>query len=278
MSASIMKPLPASQLHLAKPSTGVVDSNWKPVYWVGGVSALLMIVTIVAAISVFIVSPPPTTVLNWFTLFHENGLLGLLDMDLLMLVGIALSGLIYIALYGALRQSNQPIMLLGMIIGLVGITTYLSSNTAFNMLSLSSQYAAASTDAERAQLLGAGKAMLAIWQGSAYDVGYVLGGIAMLIIAVVMLRSAVFSKATGWVGLLVGVLMLIPATAGTVGLVFSLLSLVPTMIWSILIAHRLFQLARDVSPKEAQGVSANSSGHGYMPTGDDLAPTIHGGD
>jgi hypothetical protein len=244
----------------------------------GGVSAVLMIVTIVTAIPAFIFSPPPTTVLDWFTLFHENGLLGLLAMDLLMLAGIALSGLIYIALYGALRRANQPAMLLGMTIGLVGVTTYLASNTAFNMLSLSNQYAAASTDAERAQLLGAGKATLAIWQGSAYDVGYVLGGVAMLIIAIVMLRSAVFSKVTGRVGLLVGVLMLIPATAGTAGLVLALLSLAPTMIWSILIAPRLFQLARDVPPKEAQGVSANSSGHGYMPTGDDLAPTIHGGD
>src|SRR3954454_24054454 len=102
-------------------------------------------------------------------------------------------------------------MALATIISIVVVTTYFASNTAFNMLALSNQYAAASTDAERTQLLAAGKAMLAIWQGSAYDVGYVLGGVAILIISVVMLQSAVFSKATAYVGLLVGLMMLIPA-------------------------------------------------------------------
>lgn len=134
-------------------------------------------------------------------------------------------------------------MALATLIGLVGVTTYFSSNTAFNMLSLSNQYAAATTDAQRTQLLAAGQAMLAIWQGSAYDVGYVLGGVATVIIAAVMLRSTVFSKPIGYLGLLVGVVMLVPATAGTVGLILSLISLVPTLIWEILIARRLFQLA-----------------------------------
>ncbi len=111
------------------------------------------------------------------------------------------------------------------------------------MLSLSNQYAAATTDAERSYLLAAGRATLAIWQGTAYDVGYILGGAATLIIAVVMLRSAVFGKVTGYVGLVVGVMMLVPATAGAIGIVLSLMSLLSTAIWEILVARRLFELA-----------------------------------
>jgi hypothetical protein len=56
-----------------------------------------------------------------------------------------------------------------------------------------------------------------------------------------MLRSNVFSKATGFAGLAMGVLTLVPASAGTVGIVFSLLALVPTMIWYVLLARRFFK-------------------------------------
>jgi hypothetical protein len=103
--------------------------------------------------------------------------------------------------------------------------------------------AAATTDAERAAIRSAGQAMLAIWQGTAYDVSYVLGGIATLLIAVVMLRSQVFGRAIAYVGLVMGVLMLVPATAGTIGMYVSLISLVPTVIWFGLLARQFFQLA-----------------------------------
>lgn len=237
---------PAHQMHADVAQIEVAestDAGWQPVYRVGGVAALVSVGTIVAAVPVYLVSPPPTTVADWFALFQRNAFLGLLDLDLLMLIGVGMSGLIYLALFGALRRANQPVMALATIIGLVSVVTYFASNTAFNMLSLSDKYAAATSAAERSQLLSAGQAMLAIWQGSAYDIGYVLGGVAMLLIAAVMLRSTVFSRMTGYVGLLVGLLMLVPATAGMVGLVLSLVSLVPAMIWDLLIARRLFRLA-----------------------------------
>ncbi|HEX6800791.1 MAG TPA: DUF4386 family protein, partial [Ktedonobacterales bacterium] len=170
-------------------------------------------------------------------------LLGLIDLDLAMLLGVGSSSLIYLALFGALRRVNAPVMALGMIVGLVSVATYFASNVAFNMLLLSNQFAAATSDAQRSQLLAAGHAMLAIWQGTAYDVSYVLGGVAILIISVVMLRSAVFGKVTAYLGLLFGALMLVPGTAGTVGLVLAFASLLPTVVWDILIARRLFQLA-----------------------------------
>ncbi|MFC1972481.1 hypothetical protein ACFLVE_03645, partial [Chloroflexota bacterium] len=129
-------------------------------------------------------------------------------------------------------------------LGLVGIAAYFASNTAFEMLSLSGQYAAATTDAQRAIFLGAGQVMLEIYKGTAFDVYYVLTAVALLIISAVMLRSNIFSKITAYVGILMGVLMLVPSTAGTIGLYFALISLVPTAIWLILITRRLFQLGQ----------------------------------
>jgi hypothetical protein len=220
-----------------------VEPTWKSLYRAAGAAALLSIVFTFLAVIVFIANPPPTTITAWFALFQRNGLLGLMNLDLLMLVDYVLMGVIYVALYGALHRGHEPVMALATICGLVSIVTYIASNTGFNLLVLSGQYAAATTEAQRAAIRAAGQAMLAIWQGTAYDVSYVLGGVAALLVAAVMLRSHVFGRVTAYVGLALGVLMLVPATAGTIGLYMSLISLVPTVIWLALLAWRFFQLA-----------------------------------
>jgi hypothetical protein len=153
-----------------------------------------------------------------------------------------LMGLVFLALYAALKRASPSLMAIALTSGLVGIATYFASSTAFNMLSLSSQYAVATTDAQRAMFLAAGQATLTTWTGTAFDVSYVLGGVALLIISVVMLRSTIFNRETAFVGLALGVTMLVPPTVGTIGLVISLISLLPLIIWLILIARRLFWL------------------------------------
>ena len=220
------------------------DSGWKGLYKVGGVAALTTLVLIPIQIIIFIAWPPPSTVIGFFTLFQNNWLLGLLNLDLLYMLTTALMGLVILALYAALRRASQSYMAIALTLGLVGTAVYFASNTAFNMLSLSDQYAAATTDAQRSMFLAAGQAMLAIYQGTAFDVYYVLSAVALLIISAVMLRSNIFSKVTAYVGILMGVLMLVPSTAGTIGLYLALISLVPTAIWLILITRRLFRLGQ----------------------------------
>jgi Domain of unknown function (DUF4386) len=205
-----------------EPRAETTASAWKPLYRVAGVAALLMVVFIPIQSIVFVVWPPPSTVIGWFTLFQHNRLLGLLDMDLLLIVDQVLMGLVLLALYAALKRASPSLMAIALTAGLVGIAAYFASSTAFNMLSLSSQYAAATTAAQRAMFEASGQATLALWQGTAFDVSYVLEGVAMLIIAVVMLRSTLFSKATASVGILMGGVMLVPPTVGTIGLLFRL--------------------------------------------------------
>ena len=254
MSASILDSSPASELRREAAVAERVEPAWKPLYRTAGVVALLSVVFTFLAVIVFIANPPPTTITAWFALFQRNGLLGLMNLDLLMLVTYVLMGVIYVALYGALHRGHEPVMILATLCGSVSIVTYIASNTGFNLLALSGQYAAATTEAQRAAIRAAGQAMLAIWQGTAYDVSYVLGGVTTLLVAVVMLRSHRFGRVTAYVGLTMGVLMLVPATAGTIGLYMSLISLVPTVIWLTLLAWRFFQFA---SP-ETHGARAHA--------------------
>ena len=127
---------------------------WKPLYRVGGAAALIVVLLYLIQIIVLVVSPPPDTVIGYFTLFHRNALLGLLDLDLLSIADYALFVPLFLALYIALRRVSPSFMAIATALGLVGIATYFASNTAFEMLSLSNQYAAATTDAQRSFVRG----------------------------------------------------------------------------------------------------------------------------
>ena len=244
MNASILESPSAIQPRVDESPVETPDSDWKPLYRIGGAAALASIACIVLAVAVFLAWPPPTTILGYFTLLRQNPLIGLLDLDLLMMASYAVLPLLYLALYAVLRRASPSLMTIALASSFVSVALYLGTNPAFAMLSLSDQYATAATEAQRSSLVAAGQAVFANSVGSAFDVSYILGAVAALIIAVVMLRSNIFGKATAYVGLLMGILMIVPATVGTFGLVLSLFSLAPTTIWLVLVALRLFQLGR----------------------------------
>jgi hypothetical protein len=117
------------------------------------------------------------------------------------------------------------------------MATYLASNPAVEMLLLARRHADADPAAQAA-LLAAGEVLLASWRGTAFLTYYVLNALGLLVMALVMLRTRVFSGATGWWALAAGVLMLVPSTFGTVGLLMSVASLVPWCVLCVLVAVR----------------------------------------
>lgn len=225
------------------------DPAWRSLYRLGGTAALIIVALVIVQIIFFVVWPPPgfgsdvSTVMGYFTLLQNNRLLGLLHLDLLLMIDYVLLVFMFIALYIVLRRVSQSFMTIAMALVFVGIAAYFPSNTAFSMLSLSDQYATATTDAQRTMLLAAGQAILASLQSTTFYVSYILMSAAGLIISAVMLRSDnIFSKVTAYVGILASVLGL-GLFMPTVGLLLSLISLIPTVMWYILIARRLFRLA-----------------------------------
>jgi hypothetical protein len=221
----------------------IADSDWNWLYKIGGVAALLSVVFFPIQIAVYLISPPPDTVIGWFGLFQTNKLVGLLDLDLLLIVDQVLAILILLALYIVLRRVNESFMAIGVTLGLVAAVLFVASNPAFEMLTLSNQYAAAETEAQRTVLLAAGQTMLATWQGSAFQVSYFVGSIALIIISAVMLRSKIFSKTTAYLGILANVIAL-GLYVPEIGVFISIFSVVFLWMWYLLVARRLFQLGR----------------------------------
>lgn len=221
-----------------------LGENWKPLHKAAGVSACAVCVIIPLQIAVFAIWKLPVDIEGWFALYRASWLLGLVHQDLLYIVNNVLVAVMYLAFYILLKPRHEGPMALAVLLGFLGISAYLGSNKSFEMLNLSALYYAAGSQAQQASALAAGQAMLAGWQGTAFDIYYILNGIALVMIASVMRKSTVFSGRTAGAGLVSGVLMMIPSTAGTPGLVFSLLSLIPWYVFSVLVARQFFRLSR----------------------------------
>ncbi len=220
------------------------DAHWNDLYKIGAWASIIMLVLIPIHIIIFVLWPPPATVEEFFALFQKNWLMGLLSLDLIYILNNILLSLIYLALYQALKQTHAALMTAALMLGLLGIAAYFPSNPAFEMLSLSRQYAAATNPTQQTILLAAGQSQLASFTGTAFDVYYVLNGVALLVFAWVMLHSPLFSKATAWWGLASGILMTIPSTAGMIGMVFALASLAPWMVFLVLVTRRFWVMGK----------------------------------
>jgi hypothetical protein len=233
--------------------------EWRGLYRAGGAACLVMVAAIVVASITYVISPPPTgDVTEWFALFQRNGLLGMMDMDLVMLVGYVALIPVVMALYVILKRGSESVMALAAGAAGVAIATHFASSRVFEMLALSRQYAVAVTDVQRTALLAAGQSMLTTYlgsfggpavlggwnfQGTAFNVSFVLWSVAGIAISAVMVRSGAFSTWTGWIGI-VSFVAALGLFLPVVGVTLSLVSVVLQLVWFALVARGLLRVAR----------------------------------
>lgn len=244
------------------------DAGWKTLYRIGAVAALVAVIVFRRNFGVELVqfkgfgiihdvpATWPISAIEWFSLLEDNVFVGLVLFNVVDLINYCLVGLMFLALYGALRRANKSAMVIATACGLMGIAIYFASNQAFAMLSLSRQYAGATTEAHRSMLLAAGEALLAIenpgavYQGTGVHTSFLLVVLAGLIISVVMLRGSVFGKATAIVGIVANGLrfghLLALIFAPSVWF-FIPISAVFRVTWYVMIGLGLFKLARRTS-------------------------------
>nr|MDO8100504.1 DUF4386 family protein [Candidatus Njordarchaeota archaeon] len=190
-------------------------TSWKNLCRVGGIAAIVAAVgfrrNLGAEASLFTAQLAPTTAAGWFTLLQNDSLLGLVFLNIFDIVNYALVGVMFLSLYAALRKTNRSCMAITASLSFVGILIYVVSNTAFSILSLSSQYTSATTDAQRSTLLAAGEAVLAegdpgaIYAGTGGYISLFLLAAAGLITSAIMIRSKIFNRATAYAGIVASV-------------------------------------------------------------------------
>jgi hypothetical protein len=182
-----------------------VESSSKSLYAIGGVAAILQLAFLLAySIIVGILGSKPTSAAEYFAIYQGSHLEAFLRGDFLMMILIGLYLGTFPALYVALRRLSPVYTALATLFTLITVALAFANESSFSLQHLGDQYTAATTDAQRTQLLAAGQAVIAsdMWNSSsAYMSGILLQG-AGAMISVIMLRSQDFSKVTAYAGLL----------------------------------------------------------------------------
>jgi len=231
--------------------TESVDPAYQSLYKLGGVAAWIVAVLTAGEVIFFSFYPQPSTVSGWFMLFHSNKITGFLDYWGLEVLMYMMFILVFLALYFVLRKTSQVPMILALTFALLGIGIFFATNNPFSMLSLSNQYANATTAGERSSLLAAGQAILANTNQRAvggFNMGLFLVYTAGLIVSSVMFQSKSFSRPTAYVGVLAYALSLADylREALTSSVIIALLVILPgallSVIWFTMVGSRLYKM------------------------------------
>lgn len=234
-------------IHTAEASAIRTERTTSRIYQAGAMAALAIVATALIQAPLFVLYPPPTTILGHYTQFQDSRLIGLLDLDLMLLAGQIFSIPVIFALYTALRRAAPIRMTVALCIGLAGIGLFCTVNPTFSMLFLSDQYWAATGEAQRAALLAAGEALWANYNGTAFGLFFICTGLADLLFAATMWHSGIFGKTTAAIGMLMGAMLLVPPLPplGVIPLTLSYVVILPSLVWHALIGRRLLQLAKE---------------------------------
>jgi len=126
------------------------------------------------------------------------------------------------------------------------------------MLELSRQYSAASTEAQRLALQGAGEALLAKGAHGSMGAftGFFLSSIGTLLMTVAMFKGKIFSRATAYTGM-IGISLLLVYVVGSTflpGPIGVLMAIAMPggllmIAWNVMVARKLLQLGRGAKDK-----------------------------
>lgn len=221
--------------------------EWSGLVVTGAWVAVASVALIVVQVAIYLVWPPPETTVEFFEVLLDDPLRGVIALDVLYIVSNVLAFLLYFALAVVLWRVSRSAVVVALAFGVLGMAAYMASPRPVEMLTLARAYGEADA-VERVALVATGDGMLATWMGTAFDVYYFFNLATLLILALLMYRSTVFTRATALWGLVAAVLMAVPSNFGTVGLVFAMASLLPWAVFAVLVARRLRHMAAESRP------------------------------
>jgi hypothetical protein len=204
-----------------------------------------MLISVVAyAIWPYAAGVTPT--LEIFHLVQTNIWAAFTALDLGLSISNLLSILIYLVLYMALKRVSKINALIALILGLVAIAALIAARPVFEIFTLSNLYMSAETDMDKNRYLTAGETLLVQFHGTAWHTYMLIGAVASLINALLMLRSEIFSRALAYIGIItftITAFFWVPV----VGLILLFLAMLCSAPWYILLARDFFRLAQKQS-------------------------------
>ena len=245
-----------------------IDAGWATLYRVGGAAAfVLLLYALGTIVQLIALGGEPKTAVEAFRLLQTNKLVGLLRLDFPTMLALPLYFLLFLGIFAALRRTDPAKTTLSTVLVFVGVTLALATPTALSMMFVGEKYAAAGTESARAQLEAVGEAILAtdIWHGTGAFMGGLLLQTGAVLACAVMLRSDVFGRAIGWLGIAAHGLDLSHIALGpflpAVGVVLMSVAGPLYLIWLPLVGRRLLQLGSGVptpTSRRPHGVASST--------------------
>lgn len=183
------------------------ESN-KKFYKIAGIAAFIalsanLLDVILGFGNTKIVTYGTKTAVAWFAVFEHNWFTGLYQLGILNIVYMSAMIFVYTGIVLAHRHKNKIYATLAMIIFLVSMAIYIANSAAIPMLVLANKYAAAGTEIQKTLFATAGEVVLT--RGEDFTPGafpgLILGGLAAIMMSCVLLRSKIFGKKVGLIGL-----------------------------------------------------------------------------
>jgi hypothetical protein len=233
--------------HLPAPAAPGPDRTWRDLYRAGGVAALLATLTYVVALVVTFTVPEAPAQGGAATLEYIAAHRAVYVLEqVLWLAPSVLLTVVFLALYPALMHVNKSWAAIGAVLGIaswaVTLAYPVTGGGAPALVYLSDQYAAATTDAQRAAFVAASEGLIA--QNYVPTMMGVLEAIGVLVVSLVMLKGswrrgvALLGVATGAIGIVCeGLKPVLGLGYITYGLML--------FVWLVAIGWALVRLARD---------------------------------
>jgi Domain of unknown function (DUF4386) len=222
-------------------NAGDPEGRW--IYLTGGICAFLLGLGYVMTIPLYTYAgSPPNGGEAWLRYGEGKTTIWWIILGLMVFTDILYIP-ISVALYSALQKINRKVMTIA--IAFVGLFVALDLTVTWTnyaaLITLSGNYAAATSDAQRAATVAAATYASSV-MSSKLEIVYSIVDLSfgILLISMVMLKS-IFPKGIAWVGIVAAIFGLVAIVGWNVAVMMNALL---ATIWILLVGFRLFQIPK----------------------------------
>ncbi len=210
------------------------ETTWNTLYRLGGIAPLITLACYLTQLAAILLGGEyPVDAAGWTALFQRSRILGLLYINALDTLSIAILGVLFIALYAALRRASESLTAVAGFFALLGVPVFIIPRVLMlSLLPFVLQSGAVAAGARPAAVETAMAIMNSIGIATPQTAGFFFLAVSGTILSVVMLRSGIFGKAVAWLGILAGILTLAGGIWAVLGLpAAAALGMIHGMLW-----------------------------------------------
>jgi hypothetical protein len=228
------------------------DKPSRYLYKAGGWTSVLFLIYsfVTILILVMLKGGYPENATECFNMIKENRFVALLRLDIVSVIVIPFYYIIFFSIYQAIKKDHELIAKIALFCTLAGVTIFIAGVNLASIITLSDKYHSATSPEMKQQLLAACEGMLAsdMWINTGAIIRGILIETGAVIFSILMLKTLIFSKATGWVGLLTHGFDLSSIIAGIfytpIKEIFTIVAGPLYIIWFVMIGLGLFKLGK----------------------------------